>query len=126
MEQIRDNTMVGKALWDEGCFTSQDDSVQKTSTPRAASSGTPGQPQNGFKARGPLSGVCIDLKSTPNKKEFLSGGKTVRMSDQLKLILEFNNNMYQVELMLFYLVLLKVMVIAHAHLHQIQMQMLSY
>ena len=73
MEQIRDNTMVGKALWDEGCFTSQDDSVQKISTPRAASSGTPGQPQNGFKARGPLSGVCIDLKSTPNKKEFLSG-----------------------------------------------------
>jgi len=76
MEEIKNNTILGKALWDAGCFTNQGNPTGKASAgtgTRSQSSGTPGQPQNPFKSRGPLSNVCIDLKGQPNQKIQLSG-----------------------------------------------------
>ena len=72
------NTIIGKTLKGFGCFASQhapkttnakaNSGNAGTSTPR-----TPGQPpQNNFKSRGALSGVAVDLKSTPGQKEYLS------------------------------------------------------
>ena len=75
-------TVLGHALFADKCFVSQQVSTQKTTstpaggtktaTPKAASSGTPGQPQNPFKARGALSSVAVDLLSTPGQKEYLT------------------------------------------------------
>lgn len=73
------STTFGATLFEFGCFESQrTPAVTKaptasTTTTRAPSTGTPGQPQNNFKSRGPLSGVAVDLISTPNQKEHPSG-----------------------------------------------------
>ena len=72
MDEIKNHTILGKALWDASCFVSQGNAPAPGT--RAASSTTPGQPpKNNFKARGPLSNSCVDLKSAPNQKEYLSG-----------------------------------------------------
>lgn len=78
MESIKNETILGKALWEAGCFTSQTGRPGKPAAASSAPSNTnninaTGAPKNGFKARGPLSGVAVDLLSTPNQKEFLSG-----------------------------------------------------
>ena len=67
-------SILGAALYAEGCFESQQNNQvtpKNTSTAtstRAPSSGTPGQPQNNFKSRGPLSNVAVDLIAAPNQK----------------------------------------------------------
>jgi hypothetical protein len=77
-EEIQ-KTTLGRALFKDSCFESQHTpavtkaTTTSTTTTRAPSTGTPGQPQNNFKSRGPLSGVAVDLISTPNQKEHPSG-----------------------------------------------------
>lgn len=79
-EQIK-GTILGKALWEMSCFISQPDRnapVTRASSSAGGNTGgaTPannGQPQNGFKSRGPLSSVAVDLISQPGQKEQLSG-----------------------------------------------------
>lgn len=78
MEEIY-NTQIGKALKSFKCFTSQHNTPAKTKTAKTTSTSsnststtTPGQPQNGFKARGGLSSVAVDLLSAPGQKEYLS------------------------------------------------------
>jgi 3-methyladenine DNA glycosylase Mpg len=76
-------TISGGLLKVFKCFTSQ--TIPSTRAPRTASTNagannpsgtasntTPNQPQNGFKSRGALSSVAVDLLSTPNQKEYLS------------------------------------------------------
>jgi hypothetical protein len=71
---------IGKTLKSFKCFTSQHNAPVKTRAPKASNgntatatvSTTSGQPQNGFKSRGALSNVAVDLLSTPNQKEYLS------------------------------------------------------
>lgn len=72
---------VGKIFKSFKCFTSQQ---AKPKTPKTVSAPSGGgssapapaggakQPQNNFKSRGALSGVAIDLISTPGQKEYLS------------------------------------------------------
>ena len=77
-EEIQ-KTILGRALFNDSCFESQHTpavtkaTTSSTTTTRAPSTGTPGQPQNNFKSRGPLSNVAVDLISTPNQKEHPSG-----------------------------------------------------
>lgn len=72
-EEIQ-KSILGAALYAEGCFESQQNNQgnpKNTSTAtstRAPSTGTPGQPQNNFKSRGPLSNVAVDLIGAPNQK----------------------------------------------------------
>lgn len=78
-------SILGKALWEEGCFISQPlPGASKTRTPRATTNtqgtqsatsvaGNQNQPKNPYKARGPLSNSAVDLLSTPNQKEHLAG-----------------------------------------------------
>lgn len=77
-EEIQ-KTILGRALFNDSCFESQrtpavtKSTTKSTTTTRAPSTGTPGQPQNNFKSRGPLSNVAVDLISAPNQKEHPSG-----------------------------------------------------
>ena len=81
------DTSLGKALHDDKCFASQQTAKIQKNVARAtkatstvstntntsgSTSASTGQPQNGFKSRGALSNVAVDLISTPNQKEHLS------------------------------------------------------
>lgn len=75
------NTVAGKTLRSFKCFTSQFSAptraprvttASNSTSTGSGSSTTSGQPQNGFKSRGALSNVAVDLLSTPNQKEYLS------------------------------------------------------
>ena len=70
------NSKLYKALWDASCFESQRTTQPikpKATGGQGQTSPRTGQPQNPFKSRGALSGVAIDLISTPNQKEHPSG-----------------------------------------------------
>lgn len=78
-EELQNNSKLYKALWDASCFESQQKAKSVTATKPNATGGQgqsaprTGQPQNPFKSRGALSGVAVDLVSTPNQKEHPSG-----------------------------------------------------
>ena len=75
MDQIKATTL-GSALWALNCFEVQpEEAPAKTRKTVVDDSGNTVQaaPQNGFKSRGPLSNVAVDLISTPGQKETLYG-----------------------------------------------------
>ena len=75
MDQIK-STTLGSALWALNCFEVQpEEAPARTRKTVVDDNGNTVQaaPQNGFKSRGPLSSVAVDLISTPNQKEILHG-----------------------------------------------------
>lgn len=75
MDQIK-QTNLGAALWALNCFEIQpEETPARTRKTVVDDDGNTVQaaPQNGFKSRGPLSSVAVDLISTPGQKEQLSG-----------------------------------------------------
>ena len=89
-EEIQ-KTTLGAALYADGCFESQQNgnatpktTSKATTSPRAASTGVPGQPQNNFKSRGPLSNVAVDLIGAPNQK--------IQLSAPIFTVYGFNSN----------------------------------
>ena len=79
-------TILGRALWDAECFASQigkasaNTSTTPSSTPRAASTRTPGQPpKNPYKQSGPQSSKVRDLIGTPGQKITTSAGRVFKI-----------------------------------------------
>jgi len=75
LESIKNETILGKALWDAEAFTCQVPGSAKTSSSNTSNTSTSAgnPPKSNFKSRGPLSGVAVDLIGQPNQKISLSG-----------------------------------------------------